>query len=96
LRGQHLLRLLAVAVETPDELASGRAHLNDRMSFHCLAAVRENEDAAEMLALMEGQDASPYRLSDAQAAEVERRLRDKSRNPLTLGEFDESLRRFIA
>jgi hypothetical protein len=53
-------------------------------------------DAAEMLALMEGQDASPYRLSDAQAAEVERRLRDKSRNPLTLGEFDESLRRFIA
>ena len=53
-------------------------------------------DAAEMLALMEGQDASPYRLSDAQAAEVERRLRDKSRNPLTLGEFEESLRRFIA
>ena len=53
-------------------------------------------DAAEMLALMEGQDASPYRLSDAQAAEVERRLRDKCRNPLTLGEFDESLRRFIA
>ena len=53
-------------------------------------------DAVEMLALMEGQDASPYRLSDAQAAEVERRLRDKSRNPLTLGEFDQSLRRFIA
>ena len=54
------------------------------------------EDAAEMLALMEGQDASPYRLSEAQAAEVERRQRDKSRKPLTLSEFDESLRRFIA
>ena len=54
------------------------------------------EDAAEMLALMEGQDASPFCLSDAQAAEVERRLRDRSRKPLTLGEFDESLRRFAA
>jgi len=54
------------------------------------------EDAAEMLALMEGQDASPYRLSDAQTAEVERRQRDKSRKPLTLNEFDESLRRFAA
>ena len=53
-------------------------------------------EAAEMLALMEGQDASPYRLSDEQAAEVERRQRDKSRKPLTLGEFDESLRRFAA
>ena len=54
------------------------------------------EDAAEMLTLMEGQDASPHRLSDAQVAEVERRQCDRSRKPLTLGEFDESLRRFAA
>ena len=57
---------------------------------------KRQEDAVELLALMEGQDASPYRLSDAQAAEVERRQRNRSRKPLTLNEFDESLRRFAA
>jgi hypothetical protein len=34
------------------------------------------EDAARILADMERQDASPYRLTDAQAEEVRRRQRD--------------------
>jgi hypothetical protein len=54
------------------------------------------EDAAEMLMLIEEQDASPYHLTDGQAAEVERRRGDKSRKPLTLEEFDNRLRRFGA
>ena len=54
------------------------------------------EDAAEMLLLFEEQDASPYRLSDEQAAEVERRQRDQSRKPLTISEFEKGLRRFAA
>jgi hypothetical protein len=34
------------------------------------------EDAARVLSQMEGQDASPYRLSDEQVKEVERRRAD--------------------
>ena len=49
-----------------------------------------------MLLLFEEQDASPYRLSDEQAAEVERRQRDQSRKPLTISEFEKGLRRFAA
>jgi anaerobic selenocysteine-containing dehydrogenase len=54
------------------------------------------EDAAEMLMLIEEQDASPYQLTDGQAVEVERRRGDKSRELLTRVEFDERLRRFGA
>ncbi len=54
------------------------------------------EDAAEMRLLIEEQDASPYRLSDEQAAEVERRQRDQSRKLLTLSEFKKGLRRLAA
>jgi hypothetical protein len=57
---------------------------------------KRQEDAAEMLLLIEEQDASPYHLTDGQVAEVERRRGDKSREPLTLEEFDERLRRFGA
>jgi hypothetical protein len=37
---------------------------------------RRQEDAARILREMEEQDASPYRLTDDQAAEVERRRAD--------------------
>ncbi|HEY5305589.1 MAG TPA: hypothetical protein VIJ52_02825, partial [Pseudolabrys sp.] len=37
------------------------------------------EDAARVLRDMEEQDASPYRLTDEQAAEVERRLANPNR-----------------
>jgi hypothetical protein len=37
---------------------------------------RRQEDAARVLIEMEGQDASPYHLSDDQVAEVERRRAD--------------------
>jgi hypothetical protein len=36
--------------------------------------IERQADAARVLALMEEQDASPYRLTDEQLAEVERRL----------------------
>jgi len=38
------------------------------------------EDAARVLRDMEEQDASPYRLTDEQAAEVERRLANPNRH----------------
>ena len=39
---------------------------------------RRQQDAAEMLTLMEEQDSSTLRLTDEQAAEVRRRLADPS------------------
>jgi hypothetical protein len=44
------------------------------------------EDAARMLLEMEAQDVSGYRLTDEQAAEVERRLADPDPKFLTLAE----------
>ena len=53
------------------------------------------EDAAKVLALMEAQDASAYRLTDEQVAEVQRRRADNNAKRLTLDEFNERLRRLI-
>ncbi len=54
---------------------------------------RRQEDAAEMLKLIEKHDSSPYRLSDDQAAEVRRRLAEDRPSKLTLEELNERLRR---
>ncbi len=54
---------------------------------------QRQEDAAEMLRLIEEHDKSPYRLSDQQSAEVSRRLADKNPPTLTLAKLDERLRR---
>jgi hypothetical protein len=50
-------------------------------------------DAARMLAEMEAQHASPYRLTDEQVAEVERRLADPNPKFLTLEEVCERFAR---
>jgi hypothetical protein len=50
------------------------------------------EDAAEILKLIEDHDHSPYRLTAEQAAEVRRRLTVGSTNALTLTQLDERLR----
>ena len=47
---------------------------------------RRQEDAARILSEMEQQDASPYRLTDEQVAEVKRRLADPNQKFLTLEE----------
>jgi len=47
------------------------------------------EDAARILSEMERQDASPYRLTDEQVAEVKRRLADPNPKFLTLEEVRE-------
>jgi len=54
---------------------------------------QRQEDAAEMLKLIEKHDNSPYRLSEDQAAEVRRRLAEDRPKTLTLDEWDERLRR---
>ena len=51
------------------------------------------EYAAKVLSLMEAQDYSAYRLTDAQVEEVRRRRSDKNAKRLTLDEFNERLRR---
>ena len=51
------------------------------------------QDAAEVLSMMEQQDASAYRLTDEQLAEVRRRRSDPTRTLLTLAEFNERVRR---
>ena len=50
------------------------------------------EDAAEILKLIEDHDHSPYCLTDEQAAEVRRRLAVDPTNALTLDQLDERLR----
>jgi hypothetical protein len=50
------------------------------------------EDAAEILKLIEDHDNSPYRLSDEQATEVRRRLASGAARTLTLTQLDERLR----
>jgi len=46
--------------------------------------IERQEDAARVLALMEEQDASPYRLTDEQLAEVERRLAEPNPESMTV------------
>jgi hypothetical protein len=55
---------------------------------------QRQEDAAELLLLLEEQDRSPYRLTDEQVEEVRRRRAEKNAETLTLEEFDKRLRRF--
>lgn len=57
--------------------------------------LERQEDAAKVLTLMEAQDASAYRLTDEQVAEVRRRRADPNAKRLTLDEFNERLRRLI-
>lgn len=54
---------------------------------------RRQEDAAEMLKLIEEHDRSPHRLSDEQASELRRRLAEPAPATLTLDQLDERLRR---
>ena len=54
------------------------------------------EDAAKLLLLMESQDQSDYRLTDAQVEEVQRRQADPSPRSLTLEEFKERLSRRLS
>lgn len=56
-------------------------------------SAQRQEDAAEMLQLIEEHDKSPYRLSAEQAAEVRRRLAEAEPSALTLAKLDERLRR---
>ena len=49
-------------------------------------------DIAHVVKLMEEQDNSRVRISDEQAAEVRRRLAEKSPKSLTLAEFNKRLR----
>ena len=51
------------------------------------------QDAAEILRLIEKHDHSRYRLTRAQAAEVRRRLADSEAPTLTLTQLDSRLRR---
>jgi hypothetical protein len=51
------------------------------------------EDVAAFLMSVEAQDKSDYRLSDAQLAELRRRRAEKNPETLSLGKFDERLRR---
>jgi len=51
------------------------------------------EDVAEIVRLMEVQDRSGLRLSDEQAAEVQRRRAETNPKTMTLAEFNERLRR---
>lgn len=51
------------------------------------------EDAAQMLALMEEQNQVPVRLTDEQVAEIERRLADPNPRYLTLEEVRERFAR---
>ncbi len=50
------------------------------------------EDAAKILMLMEAQDDNAYRLTEEQAAEVQRRISDPNHRLLSLEEFNERLR----
>jgi hypothetical protein len=54
---------------------------------------QRQEDAAELLLLIERHDRSPLQLSDEQAAEVRRRIADENGPTLTLDELDLRLRR---
>jgi hypothetical protein len=51
------------------------------------------EDAAQMLELMEEQDTSDVRLNPEQLAEIRRRRAETNPKTMTLAEFNERLRR---
>ena len=51
------------------------------------------ENAVEILESMEKQDKSPLRLTEEQAAEVRRRLKEKSPKTITLAEFNKYVHR---
>jgi hypothetical protein len=53
---------------------------------------QRQQDAAEILALIEEHDGNPVRLTDEQATEVRLRLADRDAKTLTLAELDERLR----
>lgn len=53
---------------------------------------RRQEDAAEMLALMEREDASEYRLSEEQADEIRRRLANSSAQGIPAAEVFRKIR----
>ena len=50
------------------------------------------EDAVEILERMEKQDKSSLRLTEEQAAEVRRRLKEKNPKTVTLAEFNRYIR----
>ena len=50
------------------------------------------EDAVEILERMEKQDKSPLRLTEEQAAEVRRRLKEKNPKTVTLARFNRYIR----
>ena len=50
-------------------------------------------DVAHVLELMEEQDNSALRLSEAQATEIRRRIAEENPKSVTLAEFNERLRR---
>jgi len=54
------------------------------------------QDAAELLMLIEKHDQSPYRLNDEQMAELRQRMADDGAPTLTLAELDKRLRRLGA
>ena len=53
------------------------------------------DDAAEILALMEAQDQASYGLTDEQVREVERRRRDVDASHVTLNEFNARIDRLL-
>ncbi len=53
------------------------------------------DDAAEILALMEAQDQAGYGLSDEQVREVQRRRRDPNASHVTLNEFNARIDRLL-
>ena len=54
---------------------------------------QRQEDAAELLQLIEQHDGSPHRLSQEQEAEVRRRMAETEAPSLTLAELDKRLSR---
>ncbi|HEY4527206.1 MAG TPA: hypothetical protein VJK53_05190 [Candidatus Paceibacterota bacterium] len=50
-------------------------------------------DVVRVVKLMEEQDKSPLRLTEEQAAEVRRRLREKNPKTMTLATFNKRLRK---
>ena len=57
--------------------------------------IERQEDAAKALLLMEAQDESTYRLTDAQVEEVQRHRSDPNARRLTLDEFNDRRRRLL-
>ena len=52
---------------------------------------KRQKDVVQILESMEEQDKSPLRLTDEQAAEVRRRLREKNPKTITLASFNKRL-----